>query len=45
LKAGTDRRVKVSDLVGYKKKLKVTRRKQLNFLAKQAQELNFGYSN
>jgi len=44
-KAGTDRQVKVSDLVGYKRKLKVTRRKQLNFLAKQAQELNLGYSN
>jgi len=44
-KVGTHRRIKVSDLVGYQKKIKATRRKQLNFLAKQAQELNLGYSN
>lgn len=44
-KVGTHRRIKVSDLVAYQKKMKATRRKQLNFLAKQAQELNLGYSN
>jgi len=44
-KVGTHRRIKVSDLVGYQKKMKATRRKQLSFLAKQAQELNLGYSN
>jgi len=44
-KVGTHRRIKVSDLVGYQKKIKATRRKQLNFLAKQAQELNLGYPN
>lgn len=44
-KVGTHRRIKVSDLVAYQKKMKTTRRKQLNFLAKQAQELNLGYSN
>jgi excisionase family DNA binding protein len=44
-KAGTHRRIKVSDLVAYQKKMKVTRRKQLNFLAQQAQDLSLGYSN
>jgi excisionase family DNA binding protein len=44
-KAGTHRRIKVSDLVAYQKKMKVTRKKQLNFLAQQAQDLDLGYSN
>ncbi|HVU96909.1 MAG TPA: helix-turn-helix domain-containing protein [Puia sp.] len=44
-KAGTHRRIKVSDLVAYQKRMKATRRKQLNFLAQQAQELGLGYSN
>lgn len=44
-KVGSHRRIKVSDLVGYQKKMKASRRKKLNFLAKQAQELNLGYSN
>jgi excisionase family DNA binding protein len=44
-KVGTHRRIKISDLVAYQKKMKATRRKQLNFLARQAQELNLGYSN
>ena len=44
-KVGTHRRIKVSDLVAYQKKMKSTRRKQLNFLAQQAQELNLGYTN
>jgi hypothetical protein len=32
------------DHVGYPKNIKATRKRQLNFLAKQAQELNLGYS-
>ncbi|HMI60741.1 MAG TPA: helix-turn-helix domain-containing protein [Puia sp.] len=44
-KVGTHRRIKISDLVAYQKKMRATRRKQLNFLARQAQELNLGYSN
>jgi excisionase family DNA binding protein len=44
-KVGTHRRIKVGDLVAYQKKMKATRRKQLSFLAQQAQELNLGYSN
>jgi len=44
-KVGTHRRIKISDLVAYQKKIKAIRRKQLNFLARQAQELNLGYSN
>ena len=44
-KVGTHRRIKTSDLVAYQKKMKSTRRKQLNFLTQQAQELNLGYSN
>jgi excisionase family DNA binding protein len=44
-KVGTHRRIQVSDLLAYQKKMKSTWRKQLNFLARQAQELNLGYSN
>jgi len=44
-KVGTHRRIKVSDLVAYQKKMNSARSKQLNFLARQAQELNLGYSN
>ena len=44
-KVGTHRRVKVSDLVAYQKKMKATRKKHLNFLAQQAQDLSLGYSN
>lgn len=44
-KVGTHRRIKVSDLVAYQKKMKTIRRKQLNFLAQQAQDINLGYSN
>jgi len=32
-KVGAHRLIKVSDLIRYQKKMKVTRRKQLNFLA------------
>jgi excisionase family DNA binding protein len=42
-KAGTHRRVLVKDIIGYKSQLKKDRRKSLNLLAKQAQELNLGY--
>jgi excisionase family DNA binding protein len=44
-KAGTHRRIRVSDLVTYQKKMKATRKKQLNSLVKQEQEFNLGYSN
>ena len=44
-KVGTHRRIKVSDVIAYQKKTKAKRRKQLNFLAQQAQDLNMGYSN
>jgi excisionase family DNA binding protein len=44
-KVGTHRRIKLSELLAYQKKMKATRRKQLNFLAQQAQELGLGYSN
>jgi excisionase family DNA binding protein len=42
-KAGTHRRIKMSDLIAYQKALKATRKKQMKFLAKQAQELNLDY--
>lgn len=42
-KAGTHRRIRISDLIAYQKTLKSTRKKQLKFLAKQAQELNLDY--
>ncbi|TDW97444.1 excisionase family DNA-binding protein [Dinghuibacter silviterrae] len=42
-KAGTHRRIKISDLIAYQKTLKATRRKQLKFLAKQAQDLKLDY--
>jgi excisionase family DNA binding protein len=44
-KVGTNRRIKVSDLVAYQKGMKAIRKKQLRFLAQQAQDLNLGYSN
>jgi len=44
-KVGTHKRIKISDLVAYQKKMKSTRRKQLNLLTRQAQKLNLGYSN
>jgi excisionase family DNA binding protein len=42
-KAGTHRRIKMSDLIAYQKALKAIRKKQLKFLAKQAQELRLDY--
>jgi excisionase family DNA binding protein len=44
LSTGTHRRIIFSDLMEYDKKMKTNRLKQLAFLAKQAQELNLGYS-
>jgi excisionase family DNA binding protein len=40
----TRRRIKISDLVAYQTKMRRTRKKQLKFLTRQAQELNLGYS-
>ena len=42
-KAGTHRRILVKDIIQYKSNLEKNRRKNLNALAKQAQELNLGY--
>jgi len=42
-KAGTHRRIELNNLVIYKKKMKATREENLDFLAKQAQDLNLGY--
>jgi hypothetical protein len=44
-KVGIHRRIKVGDLLTYQKKMKGTRKKQLRFLAQQAQELNLEYRN
>ena len=42
-KAGTHRRIKISDLIAYQKVLKATRKKELKSLAKQAQALNLDF--
>lgn len=42
-KAGSHRRVKFNDLLTYQEKAKANQKKQLNFLAKQAQGLHLGY--
>lgn len=42
-KAGTHRRIGLKDLLDYQKKMKQNRKKKLQFLAEQAQELNMGY--
>lgn len=42
-KVGRHRRIQLEDIIEYKNKLKINRRKQLNFLAEQAQDLNLGY--
>ncbi len=42
-KTGTHRRIQLKSLLAYEKKQKDTRKEKLNFLAKQAQELNLGY--
>jgi len=42
-KVGTHRRIALKHLIEYEKKLKQTRKQNLDFLAEQAQELNLGY--
>ena len=42
-KAGTHRRVELKHALEYQKKKQQIRKKQLNFLTEQAQELNLGY--
>lgn len=42
-KVGAHRRVKMSDLIVYQKSLQTARKKQMKFLAKQAQDLNLEY--
>lgn len=42
-KTGSHRRVRLSDLMEYNRILKSNQRKNLDLLAKQAQELNLGY--
>jgi len=42
-KVGTHRRIKLKDLERYKQKMEKDRRKHLEELAKQAQELDMGY--
>lgn len=42
-KVGTHRRIELKNLIAYESKLKQTRKEKLNFLAKQAQELNLEY--
>jgi len=42
-KVGTHRRIRLKDLERYKQKMEKDRRKHLEELAKQAQELNMGY--
>jgi len=42
-KVGAHRRITIKDLIEYEEKVKENRSKQLDFLARQAQELNLGY--
>lgn len=42
-KVGTHRRIELKDILKYDEKLKKNRKEQLDFLTKQAQELNLGY--
>jgi excisionase family DNA binding protein len=42
-KVGSHRRISLNDLISFQENSKKNRTKQLNFLAKQAQELNLGY--
>ncbi|MEN7550553.1 helix-turn-helix domain-containing protein [Rapidithrix thailandica] len=42
-KVGSHRRIQLQDLMKYEQQLKSDRENQLDFLAKQAQELNLGY--
>lgn len=42
-KTGTHRRIELKNIIAYEKRLKENRSEKLDFLAKQAQELNLGY--
>jgi excisionase family DNA binding protein len=42
-KTGTHRRIDLINLIQYQNRLKATRNEKLDFLTKQAQELNLGY--
>jgi excisionase family DNA binding protein len=42
-KVGTHRRIQLSDLKAYEQKQEAIRSQQLDFLARQAQDLNLGY--
>ncbi|UII29621.1 helix-turn-helix domain-containing protein [Fulvivirga ulvae] len=42
-KVGSHRRILLKDILNYEEGLKTEREKQLDFLAKQAQDLNLGY--
>ncbi len=42
-KVGTHRRIELKDLITYERKFKENRNEKLDFLAKQAQQLNLGY--
>jgi len=42
-KVGVHRRIQLKDLVAYDKKIKKNRTEKLDFLTKQAQDLNLGY--
>lgn len=42
-KVGTHRRIELNNLIAYEKRLKENRIEKLDFLAKQAQDLNLGY--
>jgi excisionase family DNA binding protein len=43
IKVGSHRRILLNDIIAYDKRLQKSRNSKLNFLAKQAQELNMGY--
>jgi len=42
-KVGSHRRIQLRDLLDYESKLKVERRQNLDYLAREAQDLNLGY--
>jgi excisionase family DNA binding protein len=42
-KVGSHRRIELKDIVTYEEKQKKNRKDQLDFLSRQAQELNLGY--
>lgn len=42
-KVGSHRRIQLKDVLEYEAKLKIQRRRNLDFLASEAQELNMGY--